>query len=96
MLKIIDKSKYVYSGYKIPFDSTSLWNFGNDFAKNVVISGLDNSSSSHADNCKNKILVLGDGLIDDINDSIGTAAKDCSINFSKAKTNFCLSITLQS
>ena len=77
------------------FDSASLWNFGNDFAKNVAISAVDNSSSSYTDNWKNKILVLGDGLIDGINGSIGTAAKDFNINFSKAKTNFCLSITLQ-
>ena len=25
------------------------WSFGNDFARNVAIFGVDNSSSSHAD-----------------------------------------------
>ena len=35
--------------------------FDNDAARNVIIFGVDNSSSSHADNCKNNILVLGEG-----------------------------------
>ena len=29
------------------------WSFGNDLAKNVIIFGFDNSSSSHTDNLKN-------------------------------------------
>ena len=33
----------------------------NDFARNVVIVGVDNSSSSHTDNQKNNFLVLGEG-----------------------------------
>ena len=32
----------------------------NDFARNVVIVGVDNSSSSHTDNQKNNFLVLGE------------------------------------
>ena len=44
------------------FDGAGSWNFGDDFARNVVICGVDNSSSSHADNCKNNFLVLGKGL----------------------------------
>ena len=43
----------MYSGYAIAFDGTGLWIFGNDSAKNVVIFGVDNSSASHTDNCKN-------------------------------------------
>ena len=35
--------------------------FGNDFARNVVIFGVDDNSSSHANNCKINILVLGEG-----------------------------------
>ena len=48
-----DKEKWVYSGYGITFDGASSWNFGNSFARNVVIFGVNNSSSSHADNHKN-------------------------------------------
>ena len=36
--------------------------------------------------------MLGEGPTDDINGSIGTAEKKLSINFSKAKTKFCLSL----
>ena len=32
------------SGYEIAFDEAGLWNFGSDFAMNVVIIGVDNSS----------------------------------------------------
>ena len=34
------------------------WTFGNDFAKDVVISGGDNVSSSHPDIRKKKFLIL--------------------------------------
>ena len=44
-----DKEKYVYSAYGIKCDSASSWSFGNDFARNVVISGVDNSLSFHGD-----------------------------------------------
>ena len=48
-----DKEKWVYNDYGIAFDGKGMWNFGNDFARNVVIFGVDDSSSSHADNHKN-------------------------------------------
>ena len=38
-----------------------IWIFGDDFAKNVIIFDIDNTSSSHADNLKNVFLVLGKG-----------------------------------
>ena len=50
MVKNSDKEKWVYSGYGLAFDGASWWNFGNDFANNVAIRGVRNSSSSHADN----------------------------------------------
>ena len=53
IVKNSDKSKYVYSGYGIALDGVSLGSFGDGFARNVVIFGVDVSSSSHADNCKN-------------------------------------------
>ena len=57
-----------------------------------MIFGVNNSSSSHADNCKNKILVLCEGPTYDINWSFGAAEKKLSINFSKETTQFCLSL----
>ena len=45
----------------MPFDSGGSWSFDNDFARNVIIFAVDNSSSSHSDNRKNNFLILGEG-----------------------------------
>ena len=74
-----DNEKYLYSGYGITFDSTGLGSFDNGFTRNVVIFVVDDSSSSHADNCKTNFLVLGEG-------------PTCEVpTFNKANTKFCLS-----
>ena len=49
-----DKEKWVYHGY----GRAGSWNLRKDFAENVVISGVNNSWSSHTDNCQNKFLGL--------------------------------------
>ena len=49
--------------------------FGNGFARNVIIFGADHSSSSHTDNRKDNFLVLGKGPTQGINDSKGTVKK---------------------
>ena len=78
----------MYSGYGIAFDGKGSWSFGNDYASNVVIFGVDNSSSSHADNHKNKFLVLSGGDTFGVNGSFAAPEKKFSINFTKAKTIF--------
>ena len=82
----------MYSGYEVAFDGGDSWSFGNALAWNVVIFGVDNSSSSHVDIRKNKFLVLGGGPTSDINRSFGVLKKNFSINFTKTKTKFCLSL----
>ena len=52
-----------------------LRNIGNDFARNAVIFGVNNSSSSHTDNRKNNFLELGEGPTQGINNSTGSAEK---------------------
>ena len=37
----------MYSGYRIAFDKKGPWIFNDDTARNVMIFGVDNSSSSH-------------------------------------------------
>ena len=49
VVKNIDKEKYVYSGYEITSDSAGSRSFDNVYTRNVVILGVDNSSSSHSD-----------------------------------------------
>ena len=82
----------MYSGYGITLHGAGSWNFDNSFARNVVIVGVNNSSSPHADNHKNNFSVLGEGPTSDINWSFGSSEKKFSINFSKAKTKLCLSL----
>ena len=92
MVKIDDEENYVYSGYGLAFDRKGLWSFNDDFSRNVMILGVDNSSSSHTDKIKNDFLILGEGPTYGINGSFGAPEKKFSINFAKAKTKFCLSL----
>ena len=46
--------------------------YGNDFARNVVIFGVDNTLLFHTDNRINSFLALHEGPTDNINDSVGT------------------------
>ena len=91
-IKNSDKEKWIYSGYGITFHGTGTKSFNNYFARNVINFGVDNSSSSHADNQKNNFLVLRDGPTFSISRSFGSAEKMLSINFSKATTKLCLSL----
>ena len=79
VVKNSDKEKYLYSGYGITFDSGDSWSFDNDFARNVIIFGVDNSSSSHSDNRKN-------------NFAPWCTRKKFRINLIKANTKFYLSL----
>ena len=92
IVKISIKEKYVYRGYRITFDRAGSWSFDNDSVRNFIVFGIDNSVSSHADNRKNNVLVLGKGPIFGINGSFISPKKNLSINFSKANTEHCLSL----
>ena len=52
-----------------------------EFARNVIIFGVDDSSSSHADNHINNFLVLGEGPTFGINGSFGSPVKKFRIIF---------------
>ena len=76
IVKNSDKEKWIYNGYGIAFDGNGTWSFGNGYARNVVIFGVDNNSSSfHTDNLKNNFLVLGEGDTFGINESPGALKK---------------------
>ena len=80
-----DKEKYMHSGYGIVF-------YGNvmdfDYATNVILFGVDNSSPSHADNLMNNFLILGEWDTFVNNGNFGAPEK-FSIRISRANTNFC-------
>ena len=64
----------------------------NGTARNVIIFGVDNGSSSHDENRKNNFLVLGEDPTFGINGNFDSPEKTFSINFSKANTKFCFSL----
>ena len=80
LVKNSDKERYIYSGYGITFDCAGSWNFDIGFARNVIIFGADNSSSSHSDNCQNNFLILGEGPAYGNNGSFRLLEKTFSIN----------------
>ena len=63
ILKNSDKEKYMYKRYGIAFNGKGKQSFENDYSRNVIIFGVNNSLSSHADNIKKEIrLVLPETL----------------------------------
>ena len=69
-----DLGKYKYSGYSIGFDSRSEFPISDDTkGKNVVIFGVDMSSSVHVDNKGKDILILGEGPTQGLDDTTLTA-----------------------
>ena len=62
------------------------------FGKNVIIFEADMSSSVHVDNKKKDILILGEGPTQRLDDTTLTAEERYSINFTKSRKKFCLSL----
>ena len=88
-----DPDKYEYSGYKIGFDSCSQY-FGADRnnEKNVIIFGVDNSSSVHIDNRNKNNLVLGEESTKVLEGAIITAEAKYLINFTESEKKILLSL----
>ena len=86
--KSSDKESFVYSAYGIAFDGKRKWNFDNDYARNAIICGVDNSSSSHSDNLKNNFLVLGEKVTFGINGSFGAPEKGLILILEKQTQTF--------
>ena len=95
-LKLTESSKidkYKYQGYGIGFDSGGTFLFSDDnFGQNVIILGAYMSSSVHTNNKVNNILVLGKHFIEGINGRTIYVEKTYSINFTKSRARFCLSV----
>ena len=71
-----DIDKYKYSGYGTGFDSKGTFLFSDgSFGQNVILWGADMSSSIHANNKINNMLVLGKQFIQGINDTTIYAEK---------------------
>ena len=81
----------MYSGYGITFDSGGSWSFDNDTARNVIIFGVNSSSSSHVGKRKIKSLIVSLGSTYEINGKFGSTEKKINFNFTKSNRKFRLS-----
>ena len=87
----IDKNKY--SGYGIGFDRTGIYLLPDgSFGRNVVIFGVDMSSSVHVDNKGKDILILGSGPTQGLGEHSLTAEKMYSVNFTDHRKKYCSSL----
>ena len=78
-------AKYKYSSYEIGFDGRSSFSFpSGGFDQNLLIFGVDMSSSAHIDNKKKYILVLGKGTTQRLQHAL-FAENMYSINFTVTK-----------
>ena len=87
LTKHLDIDQYKYSEYGIRFDRKGFFSLGNEIGRNVIIFGVDMSSSPHLDNKKKDILVLGKGPTQGLENTL-TAEKLYSINFTKKIQSF--------
>ena len=90
--KDADIDKYKYSGYGIGFDRHVFFSHpSGETGRNVIILGVDMSSSTKIDNRKKDILNLGNGPTQDLEHTL-SAGKMYSINFIENNKKFCLSL----
>ena len=76
LTKHADIDKYRFSGYGIGFDRKGSFSFpGGGFGQNVIIFGVDMSSSVHVDNKKKDILIIGKGPIQGLGKHSSTTEK---------------------
>ena len=80
LTKNADFDKYKYSGYGIGFDKHGSFSFpGTRLGRNVIVFGVDMSSSTKIDNRKKYILILGKGPTQELEHTL-SAEKLYSIN----------------
>ena len=71
-----DIDKYKYSGYGIGSDSKGTFSFpSGGIGQNIIIIGADMSSSVHANNRTKNILIIGESMTQELDDTTLTAEK---------------------
>ena len=92
LTKNADIDKYRYSGYGIGFDRGSNFSFSRSgFGRNVIIFGVDMSSSTKTDDMKKDVLILDKGPKQELEHTLRGEEMNL-INFSNDQTKFCLSL----
>ena len=94
MTKNADLDEEKHSGYGTEFDARGSFPLlnGSEIGKSVITFGANMNSPLHIDNKKKNILILGKGLPDGLDDTMLTAEKEYSINFTKKQKHFWLSL----
>ena len=88
-----DTSKYKYEGYGICFDEGGMFSMGNiTDGRNVLIFGVRENSVIHSNNKANNIYVMGDGIVQGIDDTTLYAEKTYATNFSEVNKKSVLSL----
>ena len=76
LTKNADIDKYKYSGYDVGFDRRGTFSFPiGGFGCNVIIFGVNMSSSVHVDNKRKDIFIVGEGLTQGLNGTALTTEK---------------------
>ena len=92
LTKNTDINKHKYSGYGIGFERHGSFSSpGTGLSRNVIIFGVDMSSSTKIHNRKKDILVLGKGPTQGLEHTL-SAGKMYSVNFTEHNKKFCLSL----
>ena len=88
-----DLDKYKYTSYGIGFDSRSEFLFTDEsYGENIILFGVDMSSSVHVDNKGKDILILGEGPTQVLDDTTLTAEAKYPINFTQSGKRFVISL----
>ena len=82
---------YKYSGYGIGFNRKGFYSIVDEIGRNVIVFGVDMSSSPHIDNKKKDILIHGKDPTKGLEHKL-TVEKLYSINFTENNKKFCLSL----
>ena len=90
LTKHVDINQYKYSGYGMGLDKKGFLSNSNEIGRNIIIFGVDMSSSPHIDNKEKGILIFGKEPTQELENTLN-AEKLYSINFTKNNTKFCLS-----
>ena len=93
LTKNADIDKYGYSGYGIGFDRHGSFSFpGTGLGRNVIIFGVDMSSSTKIDNRKKDSLILGKGPMQGLKHTLRAYTKMYLINFTENNKKFYLNL----
>ena len=92
LTKDADIDKYKYSGYGIGFDRHGrFWSPAIGLGRNIIIFGVDMTSSTKIDKWKKDILILGKGPTQGLEHTLSVKTM-YSINFTEHNKKFCLSL----